>query len=181
MKFLEFREQTAVIAKDQKEYLPLPAHQVGDDSGTTFVKIGLSDEEVEYIVKNRSMFMSVLTFGKLFGKDNYNFPPLMLYAKNPFPYIQDITPEMGAIYFSDIDLVTFYNPTTAEPLLQVPNENFNRWIPCAGFVTFGSFNVEKVEDIGKPVRIRLFVSWDRKKGKITKLNHQFYNREDDHG
>jgi hypothetical protein len=31
MKLIEFPEQTVVIAKDQPEYLPLPAHRFKDD------------------------------------------------------------------------------------------------------------------------------------------------------
>jgi hypothetical protein len=31
MKLIEFPEQTIVIAKDQPEYLPLPAHRFADD------------------------------------------------------------------------------------------------------------------------------------------------------
>lgn len=34
MKLVEFEEQTAIIAKDQPEYLPLPAHQFNDENGT---------------------------------------------------------------------------------------------------------------------------------------------------
>jgi len=30
---VEFPEQTCVIAKNQAEYLPLPAHRFGDDEG----------------------------------------------------------------------------------------------------------------------------------------------------
>lgn len=33
MKPIEFKEQDLIIAKDQEEYLPLPAHLVGDPSG----------------------------------------------------------------------------------------------------------------------------------------------------
>lgn len=33
MKLIEFKEQTVVIAKDQPEYLPLPAHQFKDPQG----------------------------------------------------------------------------------------------------------------------------------------------------
>lgn len=32
MKLVEFPEQTVVIAKDQPEYLPLPAHRFKDDA-----------------------------------------------------------------------------------------------------------------------------------------------------
>lgn len=31
MKLIEFKEQTVIIAKDQPEYLPLPAHRIADD------------------------------------------------------------------------------------------------------------------------------------------------------
>ena len=31
MQLIEFPEQTVIIAKDQPEYLPLPAHQFKDD------------------------------------------------------------------------------------------------------------------------------------------------------
>lgn len=31
MKLIEFPEQTVVIAKDQPQYLPLPAHRFADD------------------------------------------------------------------------------------------------------------------------------------------------------
>jgi len=33
MEIIEFDEQTTVFAKDQAEYLPLPAHRFSDDKG----------------------------------------------------------------------------------------------------------------------------------------------------
>lgn len=34
MKLIEFPEQTVIIAKDQPQYLPLPAYQFNDAEGT---------------------------------------------------------------------------------------------------------------------------------------------------
>lgn len=177
MKFVEFREQTVKIAEHQEEYITLPAHQVGDEAGTTFVRVELDESELEDIVRNKGFYMSVLTFGKTFGKDaNYNFPPMMVYPKNPFPYLQEFTEEMGAIYFKDIDQVTLYN-IKGQPMLLISPLEFNKWIPSVGFKTFSFFKVEKAF-VKNSWRVRLLISHDKKKGIAKVLNGQFYNKED---
>ena len=62
MKALEFEQQNAVFAKDQKEYMPLPAH-VQNNGLVTFC-MQLSDEEIEGVKKTKKLKLSVLTFGR---------------------------------------------------------------------------------------------------------------------
>ena len=45
MKPTEFKEQNCVYAKDQKEYLPLPAHKVQDEKGEVIFCMSLSLRE----------------------------------------------------------------------------------------------------------------------------------------
>lgn len=168
MEFISFKEETVKIAENQPEYITLPAHQVGDKNGTTFIKMKLSPEEIEYVNRTGCLYMSVLTFNK-------PFPPLMVYARNPFPVLQEITPELATIYYADLDAVYFYSVDGEKLLLMLDNSNFtNEWIPSVGFKTFAYFRIEK-NLFGKVI---LQITINKQKGLTTKLNHQFYNRED---
>lgn len=60
MKPIEFKGQNIVFAKDQKEYLPLPAMKLPD--GNVITCWEFTDEEIEQIVKNKKMYISQLTF-----------------------------------------------------------------------------------------------------------------------
>ena len=77
MKPVRFEEVNVVLGENQPEYVPLPALvkdytvRQGDDAAV--IKNGevvtcweLSDEEVADIVKNKRLYLSVLTFGKPF-------------------------------------------------------------------------------------------------------------------
>lgn len=64
MKLIEFKEQTVVVAKDQPEYLPLPAYQYDDDEGTiAFCWKGSMMDRVKFLLTG-NMWHHVLTFNK---------------------------------------------------------------------------------------------------------------------
>lgn len=62
MKAIEFEQHNVVFAKDQKEYLPLPAH--AQKNGLVTFCMELDDEEVAEIEKTKVFKLTVLTFGR---------------------------------------------------------------------------------------------------------------------
>lgn len=65
MNLIEFPEQTAVIAKDQAPYLPLPAHIVVDDpEGRIICCWRLTWRERVRLLFGAVIWHHVLTFGK---------------------------------------------------------------------------------------------------------------------
>lgn len=62
MKLIEFQEQTVIIAKDQPEYLPLPAHQFHDKEGTIAFCWKLSWRERFKVLFTGVLWHQVLTF-----------------------------------------------------------------------------------------------------------------------
>lgn len=64
MKLLSFPEQTVVIAKNQPEYLPLPAHQFNDESGKIAFCWGLTWKERFLVLLRGVVWQQVLTFNK---------------------------------------------------------------------------------------------------------------------
>jgi len=62
MKLIEFHEQTAIIAKNQPEYLPLPANI--SPEGIVTCCWELSDDDVAQIIKTRKIWHQILTFKK---------------------------------------------------------------------------------------------------------------------
>lgn len=64
MNLVEFPEQTVVIAKDQPEYLPLPAHQFRDAEGRIACCWQLSWRERFRILITGRLWHQVLTFGQ---------------------------------------------------------------------------------------------------------------------
>ena len=65
MKPVDFPGANVVFAKDQPEYIPLPAMKVPDDpQGLIVTKLELSPEELEEINKTGSIHLSVLTFNQ---------------------------------------------------------------------------------------------------------------------
>ena len=77
MKLIEFPEQTIVIAKDQPEYLPLPAFLCGDQKGTTICCWELSDKDISLLLKTKKIWHTILTF-------NQPLQPQLLSVENPF-------------------------------------------------------------------------------------------------
>ena len=64
MKTIEFKEQTVVIAKDQPEYLPLPAHQFNDKDGRIAFCWKLTWREKLKVLFTGVIWEQVLTFNK---------------------------------------------------------------------------------------------------------------------
>jgi len=64
MKLLSFPEQTVVIAKDQPEYLSLPAHQFNDPNGRIAFCWQLSWKERFQVLWRGVLWHQVLTFHK---------------------------------------------------------------------------------------------------------------------
>ncbi len=63
MKPISFPEQTVVFAKDQPQYLPLPAHRASDDgSGRVTFCWKLSWKERVLLLLNGVLWQQVLTF-----------------------------------------------------------------------------------------------------------------------
>lgn len=59
---IEFKEQNVVFAKDQPEYLPLPAFVQED--GTVISCWEMTDEEANQFFKTRKLYITMLTFGQ---------------------------------------------------------------------------------------------------------------------
>jgi hypothetical protein len=62
MKLIEFPEQNIVIAKDQPQYLPFPAHRLADPEGTVIACWSLSFMERIRILFTGKIWHSILTF-----------------------------------------------------------------------------------------------------------------------
>ena len=78
MKLIEFPEQTVVIAKDQPEYMPLPAHKSEDDpEGRVICCWKLSLYERVQVLLFGKIWHHILTF-------NNPLQPQLLDIKYPF-------------------------------------------------------------------------------------------------
>lgn len=64
MKLIEFPEQTVVIAKDQSEYRPLPAHQFKDENGRIACCWCLSLKERFQLLITGKLWHQILTFNR---------------------------------------------------------------------------------------------------------------------
>lgn len=62
MKLIEFPEQTVVIAKDQPEYKPLPAHRFNDDEGRIACCWQLTFWERIRVLFSGKIWHQILTF-----------------------------------------------------------------------------------------------------------------------
>ena len=62
MKPIEFKGQNVIFAKDQPEYLPLPALKMPD--GEVYTCWELTDEEIADVVSNRCIYLKQLTFNQ---------------------------------------------------------------------------------------------------------------------
>ncbi len=62
MDIVEFPEQTAVYAKDQPEYRPLPAHRMGDTHGTITCCWRLTWRERLKVLLTGLIWHQILTF-----------------------------------------------------------------------------------------------------------------------
>jgi len=64
MELIEFEEQTVVIAKDQPEYLPLPAHQFNDEQGRIAFCWKMTWRERIRVLFTGLLWQQVLTFNQ---------------------------------------------------------------------------------------------------------------------
>jgi hypothetical protein len=62
MQPIEFKGQNVIFAKDQPEYLPLPAMRMPD--GEVYTCWSISDEELLSIIENRCIYLKQLTFNQ---------------------------------------------------------------------------------------------------------------------
>ncbi len=60
MKPVEFKGQNVVFAKDQPEYLPLPALRLPD--GEVITCWEFSEEELQEVIRTKRIYFSQLTF-----------------------------------------------------------------------------------------------------------------------
>lgn len=72
---IKFEQQNVVFAKDQPEYLPLPAHISSEGIVTTCWE--LTPDEREVFLKTGVIYLRVLTF-------NEPLQPVVLTVENPF-------------------------------------------------------------------------------------------------
>lgn len=89
MKAISFDEQNTVIAKDQSEYLQVPAHAVGNKEGQLIIKIEVSEEEQKFIQENGFFWYSRWTF-------NQPLQPFSMFTNPAFvklDLLQDLSPE----------------------------------------------------------------------------------------
>jgi hypothetical protein len=63
MEPIEFAQQTTVFAKDQPEYLPLPAHVSPDGQVTSCWE--LTDAELATLQRTRKLWITQLTFNQM--------------------------------------------------------------------------------------------------------------------
>lgn len=63
MKPIEFKEQNAILAKNQPQYRPLPVHIVGDDNGAVISCWQLTPEEKKKVMETGVIWFSTMTFG----------------------------------------------------------------------------------------------------------------------
>ncbi len=66
MKPIKFKEQNIVIARDQKQYIPLPAHKAADQDGIVCVVScweGTILERLKFLFRGK-LYLSVTTFNK---------------------------------------------------------------------------------------------------------------------
>jgi hypothetical protein len=76
MKARCFKQQNAIFAKDQKEYLQLPAH-CDTENGTATFSFKLSEEEIKQVIETGTVYLTVLTF-------NQPLQPIAQSFLNPF-------------------------------------------------------------------------------------------------
>lgn len=78
---IEFPEQNIVFAKDQPEYLPLPAYKKPD--GEVITVWELSDDEIDVLLRTRKLHIKMLTFNKpLMPIAPFVVPDMAYIAKN---------------------------------------------------------------------------------------------------
>lgn len=63
MKITEFEECNTTFAKDQPEYLPLPAYLKPGKESEVVSCWELTDEEIEKLKKTKRIYLSLWTFG----------------------------------------------------------------------------------------------------------------------
>lgn len=78
MKIVEFPQQTTVYAKDQPEYIPLPAYRFGDDDGRIACCWRLTWRERLAVLLRGVIWHQVLTFNK-------PLQPQLLTVESPLP------------------------------------------------------------------------------------------------
>lgn len=77
MEPIKFKEQNTVYAENQEEYMPLPAHQARDPSGTVICCWKLTEKEIEEIVKTGVIWHAIMTF-------DLPLQPQLLTVESPF-------------------------------------------------------------------------------------------------
>lgn len=83
MKAIEFAQQTAILAKDQPEYQPLPVHiDHGDKMVPMTCCFELSPEEIKEINETGKLWYTQSTFGQ-------PFQPIRMATSNPFRKADD--------------------------------------------------------------------------------------------
>lgn len=106
MKAKEFKHQNVVFAKDQQEYLPLPALKIGDENGNVVFCMGMSFRERLKVLFTGKVWVNLLTFNKpltpsflsVNRKDVFSIP----FDSIPFEEKYRLFINLGWIIYSDI-------------------------------------------------------------------------------
>ena len=82
MKPVDFKGKNVTFAKNQDDYLPLPAYVGRDTNGNTCVVScwEMSDVELQEVMKTKRVFVIILTYGKPLQPQN-----LEAYSPMTFP------------------------------------------------------------------------------------------------
>lgn len=89
MKPIEFKEQNVIFAKDQPEYIPLPAHKLPD--GTIVTVWELTDVEIETLRRTKKLHLNVMTF-------NQPLQPLFPFIEPDELYIESLAQSTNYSY-----------------------------------------------------------------------------------
>lgn len=61
---INFKQANLVLARNQSQYRQLPVHHIKESTeGIIISKWSFTDDEIDYINKNKSMYISMMTFG----------------------------------------------------------------------------------------------------------------------
>lgn len=102
-----FEEANITFAKDQKEYIPLPALAFGDEYGQVITCWQMTPEELAQVAKTGKVWLTMLTF-------NQPLQPVMLHGAEPFQRLPHFTPTTPLVDSDNAPLMIV--PTfTAQP------------------------------------------------------------------
>ena len=82
MKPIQSKQRNVIIAKDQPQYQPIPAHRAHDECDTVIFCWQLTEEEKQRVMETGVIWHSSMTFG-------HAFQPQLLSVESPFIFEED--------------------------------------------------------------------------------------------